>query len=476
MSTLNIAQIVKDRFRPAMQAASSRYFLLKVAKITVDPKNPDQFRVSGVRVDTGENAHLVSKKSSSGQKLPKEGEVVRADKASPMSNVDPGLNAYRSEYFYSYGDGGFCLSATALPSIPRKNEENGMWSAQVMAVDSEAAIEVTADSFQGGSIDAVIADILRPWESGQNNAVTHDVMGRSLWGDGQDAVRGVTPFATVRFAGESVRIYGAGAIKAEDADSGYRLPTRDETVAAIGRNKMLNSLKSAFEGLPAEALKEHGVAVIPGVALQVGRESLSGDSQNYLKVPNQFQWTDDKNVGDDGLPIVRRGFRDAFIHIKPSRTGNMIVVDTVPASGGTFSRGVPLTPQEVSRQDSSAPAQQASAQPQPQPQPQQQAAAPAQQKQTSTQPQQQEVLAQQAAPAQQQGGPAADQFPPLDDFNENEYSMYADELAGIEEASSQLDDLFGEELTGANNLEAEVADDFLEAQMAAAKKRTGPRM
>lgn len=474
MSTLDIAQIVKDRFRPAAQAASSRYFLLKVASITSDPKNPDQFKVSGVRVDTGENAHLVSKKSSSGQKLPKVGEVVRADKASPMTNVDPKFNAYRSEYFYSYGDGGLCLSATALPSFPRKNEENGMWSAQVMAVDSEAAIDVGADSFQDGKIDAVIADILRPWESGQENSVTHDVMGKSLWGDGQSAVRGVTPFATVRFASESVRIYGAGSIKADNTDSGYRLPTRDETLAAIGRNKMLNSLKSAFEGLPVEALKQHGVAVIPGVALQVGRESLSGDSQNYLKVPSQFQWTDEKNVGDDGLPVVKRGFRDAFIHIKPSRTGNMIVVDTVPATGGTFSRGIPFTPDEIARQNNSAAP--AAAQKQQQVAPQ---AAPEQQPQ---QPQQQQQQApaqrqQQAAPVQQQQpAPAEDQFPPMDDFSENEYSMYAEELAGIEEASSQFEDLFSEEITGTDNLEAEVADDYLEAQMAAAKKRSGPRM
>lgn len=471
MSTLDIAQIVKDRFRPAAQAASSRYFLLKVASITSDPKNPDQFKVSGVRVDTGENAHLVSKKSSSGQKLPKVGEVVRADKASPMTNVDPKFNAYRSEYFYSYGDGGLCLSATALPSFPRKNEENGMWSAQVMAVDSEAAIDVGADSFQDGKIDAVIADILRPWESGQENSVTHDVMGKSLWGDGQSAVRGVTPFATVRFASESVRIYGAGSIKADNTDSGYRLPTRDETLAAIGRNKMLNSLKSAFEGLPVEALKQHGVAVIPGVALQVGRESLSGDSQNYLKVPSQFQWTDDKNVGDDGLPVVKRGFRDAFIHIKPSRTGNMIVVDTVPATGGTFSRGIPFTPDEIARQNNSAaPAATQAQQAAPQ-------AAPEQQQQAPTQRQQQAAPVQQRAPVQQQqAAPAEDQFPSMDDFSENEYSMYAEELAGIEEASGQFEDLFNEEIAGTNHIEAEVADDYLEAQMAAAKKRSGPRM
>lgn len=484
---INVAQIVKDRFRPAVKAAGSRYFLVKVDKVTVNPKNPDEFQVQGERLDTGERAVVISKKSSSGQKLPVAGEVMRADKAMPFQTSNPNVSAYRSEYFYSYGadheGAGFCLAAVALPTIPKLNEENGMWSAQVLAVDPVAASDITADGFIDGRIDAEIAKLLRPWESDSVNNVTHDVMGRSLWGEGVEAVQGVTPFVTVRFEGESVRVFGAGAVKSEQStekNKVYRLPTYDETIANIGRNKMLNTLKSAFEGLPADALKDYGVAIIPGVALQVGRESLSGSNQKYLKVPSQFQWKNDKKLDDNGEPTVMAGFRDANIHIKSSRSGRMIVVDTVPAVNGTFSRGLPLSPAELERKaikdgakqdQGAAPASQGqSSAPAPAQQSKPAAAAP----KAKTAPVQQTKA---AAPLPvEESQPAEDQFPPMDDFNE--YAQFADDLASINEVS---DDFFGSsndmpDLGGDTDVPLEMADDYLEAQMAAAKKRSGPRM
>lgn len=460
---IDVAQIVRERFRPAAQAAGSRYFLMSVDKVSINPKDSNSFKVRGVRLDTNEEVHVFSKKSSSGQKLPVAGEVMRADKAMPMQiSGQPDINAVKADYFYSYGseygEKSFCLSATAMPSVPRLNSDNGMWSAQVLAVDSEAASDVSADGFLTGAIDAEIAKFLRPWESNESSAVTHDVLGRSLWGDGAEAVQGVTPFVTVRFEGEAVRIYGAGAVKSEkstEKGNVYRLPTREETMANIGRNKLLNSLKSAFEGLPVDALKKYGVAVIPGVALQVGRDSLSGSNQKYLKVPSQFQWSDDKKLDDDGEPVVRAGYRDANIHIKASRSGRMIVVDTVPAAAGTFSRGVPLTSAELARKNGAAPEHVAQQQ------------VPAQQAHV---PQQQApVASQQQALVQQQSQPPEDQFPPMDDFNE--YAEFAADLDSIASASA---DFFGDDAPVLG--EPEIADDYLEAQMAAAKKRSGPRM
>lgn len=470
---IDIAQLVKERFRPAAQAAGSRYFLLNVAKVVINPKDPSVFRATGERLDTGELTSVISRKSSSGQKLPVVGEIMRADKAMPMQITgQPDINAVKAEYFYSYGseygEKSFCLAATVMPSIPRLNTENGMWSAQVLAVDSEAASDVSADGFLTGAVDVEIAKHLRPWEGSELSTVTHDVLGRSLWGDGGEAVQGVTPFVTVRFESESVRIYGAGAVKSDkstDKENVYRLPTREETMAVIGKNKLLTSLKKAFEGLPVEALKGYGVAIIPGVALQVGRDSLSGSSQKYLKVPSQFQWSDDKKLDDNGVPTVRAGYRDANVHIKASRSGRMIVVDTVPAAAGTFSRGVPFTPAELARKNGVAP--------------EQAAVAPAQQAQVAQQqapvrqqaPAQQAQVAQQHVPAQHQSQsqPPQDQFPPSDDFNE-----YADFAEDLEDISNMSASFFEDE--GFAVSEPEVADDYLEAQMAAAKKRSGPRM
>ncbi len=478
---VDIGQIVKNRFRPAAQAAGSRYFLLRVDKMTVNPKDPDSFAVFGKRFDTDEMMCVYSKKSSSGQKLPVVGEMMRADKATP-SQVQgrPELSAARADYFYSYGsehgEKSFCLEATAMPSIPRKNEDNGMWSAQVMAVDANAATDITADGFVNGALDAEIAKLLRPWEAQEASTVTHDVLGRSIWGEGTEAMPGLTPFVTVRFEGESVRVYGTGGIKSEkgtDKNVGFRLPTKQETLEHIKGSKLLNTLKSAFEGLDVEALKAYGVAIIPGVALQVGRESLSGSNQKYLKVPEQFQWKDDKSLDAIGAPTVRPGYRGANIHIKASRTGRMIVVDAVPAAGGTFSRGVPLTPAELVRKNGVAPQpeQQKSAQQQT---PQEtRPAAPAKQQAAPESKQEQAAPAQQSAP-RQQDGPPIDQFPPADSYSQDmsDYADYGNELADIMHVA---DDFFNPADHAAPA--PEIADDFLEAQMKTARARSsGPRM
>lgn len=484
---IDIGQIVKNRFRPAAQAAGSRYFLLRVDKLTVNPKDPDSFAVFGKRFDTDEMMCVYSKKSSSGQKLPVVGEMMRADKATPSQvQGHPELSAARADYFYSYGsehgEKSFCLEATVQPSIPRKNEDNGMWSAQVMAVDANAATDITADGFVNGALDIEIAKLLRPWEAQEVSAVTHDVLGRSIWGEGTEAMPGLTPFVTVRFEGESVRVYGTGGIKSEkstDKNADFRLPTKQETLDHIKGNKLLNTLKSAFEGLDVEALKAYGVAIIPGVALQVGRDSLSGSNQKYLKVPEQFQWKDDKNLDALGAPIMRPGYRGANIHIKASRTGRMIVVDTVPAAGGTFSRGVPLTPAELVRKNGVAPqpAQQKPAQQQTEQQAPQETrqAAPAKTKQQVAPEQKQEQVApaQQAAPVQQDG-PPADQFPPADSYNQDmsDYADYGNDLADIAHVA---DDFFSSAEQAAPA--PEMADDYLEAQMKAARTRSsGPRM
>lgn len=486
---IDVAALVKAKFRPAVQAAGSRYFLVKVDKVVINPKNSDEFQVAGERLDTGERSVVLSKKSSSGQKLPIVGEVMRADKATPIQTANPNVSAYKAEYFYSYGaesdENSFCLAAVAMPTTPKLNEANGMWSAQVLAVDPNAATDITADGFLDGNLDIQIAQLLRPWENNQKSDITHDVMGRSLWGDNKSALQGVTPFVTVRFESESVRVYGAGAVKSEastEKNTIYRLPTHDETMNHIKNNKMLNSLKSAFDGLTPDVLKDYGVAIIPGVALQVGRDSLSGANQKYLKVPSQFQWKNEKKLDESGQPTMMPGFRDANIHVKASRSGRMIVVDTVPAVNGKFSRGLPFTPAELERKNAAAqvaaqaqqaaPAQQAQAAPAQQAQAAPAQAAPAQKAQAATPTQVQQAQ----DVAFEQSSPPEDQFAPMDDFNE--YAEYADDLANISAAS---EDLFGDnndipDFGDASGVPIEAADDYLEAQMAAAKKRTGPRM
>jgi len=456
----DLEAFVGQRFKPVSQSSNDYYFLLKVEKIAYDPKNRDIFHVLGERVDTGEKVQVKTQKSSSGQLMPEVGGIMRADKAQKRNGQSKsGATPYDAAYFYSYSDNradkSFCLNGMIRATIPQL--DNGMWSARVQTMDLENSYDVSAASLVDGSIDDVIAKALRPWENQAQNKVNFDASGNFMWGDGENPVFGASPRVTIRFGGQGTTFWGPSSVRAEgytEDNKVFRLPTYEETKAAFADHKGLKQIKSVLAGLKAEEVAHFPVTVIHGASFDVGRDSLSGSNENYLKAPSQFRYAAEVK-GNDGQTKIeeRAGWREGIAHIKSSRSGRLIVVDTVRA-GGELSQVLPLTPQELARKngtapmflETAAPAQQSAPKQQPAPAPKQQPA-------------------QQPAPVQQQMMP---EQPPVDD-----YADYADYAQDLDDIASMSDDFFGNDMVAAP--EPELADDYLEQQMAAARKR-GPRM
>lgn len=452
---MDIESIIKKGFegaqKPAQNKNTSRYIVLKVSHVAVGAKDRMRFRVTGERVDNGEKIQVFGKKSNSNQALPEVGRAMRADRVTPIDSKN-GITAYDAAYFKALDT---CLDVVALPTPSYKNKK-GMIEAGVRAVDPAGAIELGADTLLGDSIDQHLAKMLRPWERDTKSSLTHDVLGDPLWGDGKAPIMNASPFLVLKFAGEELLIYGPSAVRSEqytDDNRDYRLPTMDETLESIKNNEKLSSLKAVCASLSVSDLKPHPIDVVEGLYLRVGFGSM-GTGQNHIKVPNHTSKT--VPSGDAGGSKVVHGYNNVLVNVKKVSDKSMFVTEVVPSpnafGSNGFSQSVPLTPNEIARQQKMEVAsQQQNQQKKPQEQPE---------------PEQYEDHFEQLD--------QDDRFAPIDDasFSDaNEYASYGEDLSDIGDLSDSYFD---------DSQPAEPADDMLDAQLSAARARaaksSGPRM
>lgn len=447
---MNVEELFKAQFNQLRKEDQTKYFLMKVERVKFAEGNPDVFQAYGVRADNGKPVMVQSQKSSSGQHLPESGGILRADKVARITSAKPSdITSYKAEYFHAYRQDDFCVQAVVQAARPTKDQQSGMWSAQVHAFDLDTNVLMVAGNRIVSDIEKALLVALRPWVAKSQSKITHDIKGDSLWGDGQAAVPGLSPFAMVRFAGQSFKVYGSAAVKEGQGDNAqYRLPTDMELVQRIRNNTNVQNLKEIASQIAPEQLETLAIAIIPGVSMQVGRESLSGATQKYLAIPEAFNWENRDKLDPTGKPTSQPGYRLADVHVKMSRAGRMMVVDAVPSAGGTLSKFLPESTREQqirAAREAATQGQQAEAQPAPAPVPAaaQPTAAPAA-KPAAAKPSQ---AAAQPAPAPAAAEPhfAADPAPNAFDQPEpdvDDYAAYAGDFAAMEamNASGQDED------------------------------------
>lgn len=321
-------------------------FVVSVTGVRRHEQNQDLFQVRGVRADTGKTVYVSSKKSSSGQYVPEVGDLLRADKASrlPTGN-NPEIACYKAEYFHTYGADDLCLRAVIRADRPKQNNESQMWSAQVSAFDVENGVELISAPDQ---LDAVLLKMLKPWEANPTDSpIQSDLKGSAIWSD--KPRQGITPKVALRMAGgaQHVWVSGPSVVNGGTAEKpAYRFPNDTEILNYLARNQKLTQLRTALANMEQERpgfLAKEGLIAIPGVSFVVGRDSLSGDTEKYLRVPEAFTWTDRDNLNGEGHPQTRRGYREAYVHVKTNSAGRMMVVDVVPSPNGRLTPGVPDT-------------------------------------------------------------------------------------------------------------------------------------
>src|SRR5690606_12839409 len=107
------------------------------------------------------------------------------------------------------------------------------------------------------------------------------------------------------------------------------------------------NLLSVIKGLEGQATPEQladlKITLVPGLQVSVGRESLGGNKQNYLAVPEAFDWRRNDVLDKDGNPTTQPGYRMCDVHIKASRKGRMMVVDAAPSAGWRLTQFIPET-------------------------------------------------------------------------------------------------------------------------------------
>lgn len=470
---MNIEELVSQRFAEKNKITAARYFLVKVEGVAIGRNNPDAFQVSGTRIDTGDQVRVISKKSASGQAMPEVGGIFRADKATQQKSEN-GITHYTADYFHAYGNNDFCLTATVQAQPPKKDESTGMWSAQVRAIDHTVnTLHVPADKFNDRDLAAAILPALKPWQATESSSITHDAKGDHIWAN---PVKGVNPFALVRFAGKTLTVYGIGAV--ERSPGVVEFPTDDEIIQKIKSNVPVQNMIAVLKDLPKDALAKVAFTVIPGMTINVGRESLAGESQKYLAVPQAFSWVDQSRVDPSGKPASYAGWREnAQVHMKLTRTDRMVVVDVVPGSNGTLHKSIPETEFERKvRLEKAAGADQEQGANVSQPAAAQQQApvqqAPVQQESNQQPNQRSTAQARRAAP-QAQSAPVTqaanaydDEFEDMGGGAMDDYEDYANDLSAMESM---------------NAAPANLADDDFDAIMAEAEtkmlaRRSGPSM
>lgn len=306
------------------------------------------FRLRAIRQDNQQPVYLIIQQRSENQNLPAKGDIIRADKAS-LHKMNGDTPQYIAEYFHAYKNG-LCMNAVMQPG-PVYNDRN-MLSAQVYAFDPKmAGVNLSADKAKEQLVDAIVSQLM-PWRFKQGGDITHDVAGRPLWKE--TGLSGARPMAVVRYAqSHTFKVFGIGGVFKDQNNRalGMRLPTVDELRQQVGKNPAVQKILTTLDECKRdpqwtdEKLKSVRLSVLPGLCLEVGRDLVNKAEKagrSYFKVPLAY-------VLNKAEPNAMKGFRQSFLHVKETRAGRMVVVDTVPAPGGTLSAQVPLFQNETAR-------------------------------------------------------------------------------------------------------------------------------
>lgn len=373
---MDVQQLFESQFEQMRKQDQAKYFLMQVVKVALVKDDPDSFIALGVRIDNEQKVAVYSKKSTSGQHFPEKGGILRADKVSrmPQKSKDD-ITAYSAEYFHAYRNDDFCIRAVAQAQRPKKDPQSKMWSADMRFFDVEKGPVMLDGNQIGAQIENELARMLTPWKAEEQSCITHDVKGSALWGDGNEARPGMSPFVAVRSGAKTFYVYGDGAVRQKtdnEREFVYNLPTDQQVKAKISKNTGLQNLLSVISNVQGQATPEQmaqlKITLIPGLQVRVGRDSLGGEKQSYLAVPSAFDWKNNDVLDDAGNPTTRPGFRLADAHVKMSNRGSMMVVDAAPSAGGRLTQFIPETSIErelrVAAEQASAPQKPAEAQPQ----------------------------------------------------------------------------------------------------------------
>lgn len=439
---MDVQQLFETQFEQMRKQDQAKYFLMRVEKVDMARDNPDAFRAIGVRVDNGQKVAVFSTKGPSGQHMPEKGGILRADKVSRIgAKSTDQITAYQAEYFHAYRNDDFCIRAIAQAQRPKQDPKNRMWSADMRFFDTESSPAMLDGAELAQKLEGELLRLLKPWSFPTESSITHDVQGNSLWGNGQPRP-GFSPFVAVRSGNKTFYVYGSGAIRQTEGrenEKSYALPTDDQLRAAIQKNTGVQNLLSIMNSIKGQAtpeqLKQLKITLIPGLQVRVGRDSLGGEKQSYLAVPDAFDWKRQDILDGEGNPQTQPGYRMADVHIKMSRTGSMLVVDAAPSAGGRLTQFIPET--RVERELRTANEAQSSAAQQEEPrqqtgtrqQPERQAAPVKQEERQQPQAQRPQPQSQMAPNYDTPAPNTFDDVP--DDFGD--FDTYAEDLAAMQQ-------------------------------------------
>ncbi|MDU4254449.1 hypothetical protein [Pseudomonas sp.] len=393
--SLDIQQLFEKQFDTMRKQDQAKYFLMRVDRVDLAKNDPDSFRAMGVRLDNDQPVMVFSKKGPAGQHMPEVGGILRADKVARLAaKSTQNITAYNAEYFHAYGNDDFCIRAVAQAQRPKKDTRTGIWSADMRFFDVDTAPALIDGSQIAQNIENQLLAMLKPWSAEEASSITHDAAGKPLW-DGEKARPGFSPFVAVRSGSKTFYVYGSGGVGKEvNNEKVYSLPSDDHLRAMIQKNAGVQNLITIINNVAQQAtpeqLKQLKITLIPGLQVRVGRDSLGGEKQSYLAVPDAFEWKRQDALDNEGNPLKQPGYRMADVHLKMSRKGSMMIVDAAPSAGGRLTQFIPETNAE--RDLRAAAAQQQEAQ--------------KQQAETKPQTQQQASQTQRAAQAPQAAQPA----------------------------------------------------------------------
>lgn len=348
---MDVQKLFESQFEQMRKQDQAKYFLMQVEAVKLIRDKPDAFIAMGTRIDNNQAVAVYSQKSSSGQHIPEKGGILRADKVSRVAQRSTAeLTTYKAEYFHAYRNDAFCIRAIGQAQRPKKDAKTHVWSADMRFFDIEKAAVVLDGTQIASKIQGELARLLKPWAATEQSSITHDVKGSALWGNGQEARPGMSPFVAVRSGNKTFYVYGDGAVRQKtdnEEEFIYNLPTDEQVLAKISKNTGLQNLLTVISSVQGQATPEQmaqlKVTLIPGLQVRVGRESLGGEKQTYLAVPDAFDWKRNDVLDGEGKPTTQPGYRMADVHIKTSRTGSMMVVDAAPSAGGRLTQFIPET-------------------------------------------------------------------------------------------------------------------------------------
>lgn len=347
---VDINALFKETLKKEQKASDPKSFMIQVQQDPVHSQsNHDAFKVVGIRMDTNERVAVIAVKSAAGQAVPKAGDLMRADKVE-RSLQHPNAPVFKAKYFHTYDQNSFCLNAVMQPLPVRRTTGTNMVGAQVIAYDPKSSGAILSGVEVQAGLSSAILQHLKQWDAKEASGITHDMAGKPVWSQG--ATRGLTPMVNVRFADQSFKVFGAGAMDIDPSDKGkgVRYPTDEELLNRIEKTTGVITLKSVMKslidkGTPATELQKVDISVVPGLVINVGRDQITMNERalkEYYSVPQAYEVPK-----EDGSKFV--GHRETFIHVKMTRTNKFAVVDTAPVPGGKASAKVPLFANEIER-------------------------------------------------------------------------------------------------------------------------------